>query len=40
MSGILLVLAVAAAADARQVFRETIHDERDIVLEDFCDVAG
>ena len=40
MPGLLLVLAAAAAADARQVFRETIHDERDIVLEDFCDVAG
>ena len=40
MPGLLLILAAAAAADARQVFRETIHDERDIVLEDFCDVAG
>jgi hypothetical protein len=38
--GLLLVLAAAAAADARQVFRETIHDERNVVLEDFCDVAG
>ena len=40
MPGLLLVLAAAAAADARQVFRETIHDERSVVLEDFCDVAG
>jgi hypothetical protein len=40
MPGLLLVLAAAAAADARQVFRETIHDERNVVLEDFCDVAG
>ena len=40
MPGLLLVLAAAAAADARQVFRETIHDERDIVLQDYCDVAG
>ena len=40
MAGLLLVLAAATAADARQVFRETIHDERNVVLEDFCDVAG
>ena len=40
MPGLLLVLAPATAADARQVFRETIHDERNVVLEDFCDVAG
>ena len=41
MPGLLLVLAAGAAtADARQVFRETIHEEREIVLEDFCDVPG
>jgi hypothetical protein len=41
MAGLVLVLAAtAAAADARQVFRETIHEERDIVLEDFCEVPG
>ncbi len=40
MPGLLVVLAAAAAADARQVFRETVHEERSIVLEDFCDVAG
>ena len=40
MPGLVLVLAAAAAADARQVFRETVHDERDIVLEDYCEVPG
>ena len=40
MPGLVLVLAAAAAADARLVFRETIHDERDIVLENFCGVQG
>ncbi len=40
LPGLVLVLAAAAAADARLVFRETIHDERDIVLENFCGVQG
>ena len=41
MPGLVLILAAAAAtADAQQVFRETIHEERDIVLEDFCGVTG
>lgn len=41
LPGLVLVLAgAAAAAEARQVFRETIHDEREIVLEDFCGVPG
>src|ERR671918_725982 len=38
---LMLTLAAAAGtADAQQVFRETVHDERDIVLEDFCGVPG
>ena len=40
MPGLVLVLAASAAADGRQVFRETVHEERDIVLEDFCEVPG
>jgi hypothetical protein len=36
----LILAALAATADAQQVFRETIHDERDIVLEDYCGVPG
>ena len=36
----LALAALAATADARQVFRETIHDERNIVLEDYCGVPG
>ena len=41
LPGLVLVLAAtAAAADAGQVFRETIHDERDFVLEDYCGVPG
>jgi len=41
LPGLVLILAgVAATADARQVYRETIHDQRDIVLEDFCGVPG
>lgn len=41
LPGLLLVLAAAPAiAEAQQVFRETIHEERDIVLEDFCGVPG
>jgi hypothetical protein len=36
----LILAALAATADAQQVFRETIHEERDIVLEDFCGVPG
>lgn len=31
---------LAAAASGGQVFRETIHEEDTIVLEDFCDVSG
>ena len=34
----LVLAASAATADARQVFRETIHDERNLVLEDYCGV--
>lgn len=37
---VLSLAALAATADAGQVFRETIHDERDIVLEDYCGVPG
>ena len=41
LPGLVVVLAATAAvADARQVFRETIHEERDFVLEDYCDVPG
>jgi hypothetical protein len=36
----LVLAALAATADAGQVFRETIHDERNIVLEDYCGVPG
>jgi len=35
-----LALAVTATASAGNVLKETIHDERTIVLEDFCDEAG
>jgi hypothetical protein len=31
---------VATAASAKQVFRETIHEEDTLVLNDFCDVPG
>jgi len=37
---VAVLAALAATADAGQVFRETIHDERDFVLEDYCDVEG
>ena len=37
---VLSLAALAATADAQQVFRETIHDEREFVLEDFCGVPG
>jgi hypothetical protein len=37
---VVSLAALAATADARQVFRETIHEERDIVLEDYCGVEG
>ena len=41
MPAVVLVLAAgAAAANAGQVFRETVHDERDFVLNDFCGVPG
>ena len=40
MPGLVLAIAATAAADARQVSRETIHDERDFVLKDYCGVRG
>ena len=33
-------VTLAAAASAGQVFRETIHEEGTLVLENFCDVPG
>ena len=36
----LVLAGLATTADAGQVFRETIHDEREIVLEDYCGVQG
>jgi hypothetical protein len=38
--GATAAVTLAAAASAGQVFRETIHDEDTIVLNDFCDVPG
>ena len=35
-----LAATLAAAASAGQVFRETIHEENTVVLDDFCDVSG
>ena len=45
LSAILALSAAAAvmlatAASAKQVFRETIHEEETLVLNDFCDVPG
>ena len=45
LSAILALGAAAAvmfatAASAKQVFRETIHEEETLVIEDFCDVPG
>ena len=45
LSAILALVATAAvmlatAASARQVFRETIHEEGTLVLKNFCDVPG
>ena len=36
----LMLAALAATADAQQVFREDVHDERNVVLEDYCGVPG
>jgi len=38
--GATAAVTLAAAASAGQVFRETIHEEDTLVLEDFCDVPG
>src|SRR5918997_4437334 len=38
--GVLGAVVFAVAASAGQPFRETIHDERTFVLDDFCGVAG
>jgi hypothetical protein len=38
--GAIVAITVAAAATAGQVFRETLHEEDTLVLNDFCDVPG
>jgi hypothetical protein len=38
--GATAAVMLAATASAGQVFRETIHEEDTLVLEDFCDVEG
>jgi hypothetical protein len=38
--GATAAVTLAATAGAGQVFRETIHDEDTLVLEDFCDQPG
>jgi hypothetical protein len=38
--GVMAAVTSGAAAGAGQVFRETVHDEGDFVLEDFCDQPG
>ena len=38
--GATAAVTLAAAASAGQVFRETIHEEDTLVLENFCDVPG
>lgn len=40
LAAAIAAAVLAGAAGAGQVFRETIHDEDTIVLEDFCDQAG
>jgi hypothetical protein len=38
--GATVAITVAAAATAGQVFRDTLHEEDTLVLNDFCDVPG
>jgi hypothetical protein len=38
--GATAAVMLATAASAKQVFRETIHEEDTLVLNDFCDVPG
>jgi hypothetical protein len=38
--GATAAVVLATAAGAKQVLRETFHDEETIVLSDFCDVPG
>lgn len=38
--GVTAAIMLATAASAGQVFRETIHEEDTVVLNDFCDVPG
>lgn len=38
--GATLAVMLATAASAGPPFRETIHDERTFVLDDYCDVSG
>ncbi len=40
VGAVVAAVTLAAAASGGQVFRETIHEEDDVVLANFCDVPG